>query len=46
MSSIVAPPKISLTLTDLNFVEKRFSLIPLIMESPAIEIVFLDQGCA
>ena len=43
MSSIVAP---HLTLTDLKFVEIRFSLIPLIIESPAIKIVFLGQGCA
>ena len=45
MSSIVTPLK-HLTLTDLKFVEIRFSLIPLIIESPAIKIVFLGQGCA
>ena len=43
--SIVAPLK-PLTLTDLKFVEIRFSFIPLIIESPAIKVVFLGQGCA
>ena len=33
-----------LTLIDVKFVEIRFLLIPLIIESPAIKIVFL--GCA
>ena len=45
MLSIVAPLK-HLTLTDLKFVEIRFSLIPLIIESHAIKIVLLDQGFA
>ena len=35
-----------MTLTDLKFVEIRFLLIPLIIESLAIKIVFLGQGCA
>ena len=42
MSCIVAPPR-HLTLTDLAFVEKRFSLILLIIKPPAIKIVFLGQ---
>ena len=32
-----------LTLTDSKFVEIRFSLIPLIIQSPAIKIVFLGR---
>ena len=45
MSSIVAPLK-NLTLTNWKFVEKFFSLIPSIMESPVVTIVLLGQGCA
>ena len=45
MPSIMATLK-HLTLTDLKFVRIRFSLIPLIIESSAIKIVFLGQGCA
>ena len=45
MLFIVAPQK-HLNLADLKFVEIRFPLIPLILESPAIKIVFLSQGYA
>lgn len=34
------------TSTDLKFVEKRFALILVIVEFPAITIVLLDQGSA
>ena len=45
MLSIVALLK-NLALTDLKCVEKRFTLMLLIIESPAIKIVFLSQECA
>ena len=45
MSSI-ADPLNHLNLTDLKFVDIRVLLIPLIIESLAIKIVFLGQGCA
>ena len=45
MLSIVALLK-NLALTDLKCVEKRFTLMLLIIESPAIKIVFLGQECA
>ena len=45
MSSIMAQLKY-LTLTDLKFLGIRFSLILLIIESPAIKIVFLGRGWA
>ena len=45
MSSIVAVLKHRI-LTDLKIEEIRFSLIQLIIEYPAIKIVFLGQGCA
>ena len=35
-----------LPLTDLMFIEKRVSLMSLIMESLAIKIMFLDRGYA
>lgn len=42
---IMVPLK-HLTLTDSEFADKHFSLIRLIMESPAIWIMFLSQECA
>ena len=44
--SFIADPLNHLTLTDLKFVDIRVLLIPLIIESPAIKIMFLGQGRA